>query len=142
MLGRKFGSPQVTKDGVTVAKDIELGDPYENLGAEMVKEVAKKTGDMVGDGTTTASVLTQALLREGIRNLAAGANVMAVRRGIEQAVMVAAEEIRKYSEETRGREDIVRVGAIAANNDELIGELVADGLEKVGKDGVITIEES
>lgn len=142
VLDKKFGSPQITKDGITVAKDIELGDPYDNLGAEMVKEVAKKTGDVVGDGTTTAAVLAQAILREGMKNVAAGANAMAIKRGIDQAVEAVVAEIRKHSKETRDREEISRVGTIAANNDDLIGELVADALDKVGKDGVITIEEA
>jgi len=142
VLDKKFGSPQITKDGVTVAKDIELGDPYENLGAEMVKEVAKKTGDVVGDGTTTAAVLAQAIVREGMKNIAAGANAMAVKRGIERAVEAAVGEIRKHSKDAKGREEILRVATIAANNDEHIGGLVADAIDKVGKDGVITIEEA
>src|SRR4249919_1079631 len=141
VLDKKFGSPLITKDGVTVAKEIELKDSLENMGAQMVKEVASKTSDVAGDGTTTATVLAQAIYREGVRTVAAGANPMAVKRGIERAVEVAVEEIKKLSKPVSG-EMIAQVAAISANNDSTIGNIIADAMKKVGKDGVITVEES
>jgi chaperonin GroEL len=141
VIEKKFGAPIITKDGVTVAKEIELADPLENMGAQMVKEVASKTSDVAGDGTTTATVLAQAIFREGVRTLAAGANPMAVKRGIEKAVAVAVGEIKKFRRDVKG-EMIVQVGTISANNDKHIGGIIADAMKKVGKDGVITVEES
>ena len=142
VLDKKFGSPTVTKDGVTVAKEIELKDAYENMGAQMVKEVASKTSDVAGDGTTTATVLAQIIFREGLKNVTAGANPMDLKRGIDQAVASIVDEIRKAAKEVKSREEIAQVGTISANNDEAIGELIADAMEKVGKDGVITVEEA
>jgi chaperonin GroEL len=142
VLDRKFGSPTVTKDGVTVAKEIELEDPIENMGAQMVKEVATKTSDVAGDGTTTATVLAQAIFGEGLKNVTAGTNPMGIRRGIDQAVQAVVEELKKLSMETKGKKEIAQVGAISANNDAEIGELISDAMEKVGKDGVITVEEA
>jgi chaperonin GroEL len=141
VIEKKFGAPIITKDGVTVAKEIELQDALENMGAQMVKEVASKTSDVAGDGTTTATVLAQAIFREGVRTLAAGANPMALKRGIEKAVEVAVEEIKKLHKDVKG-DMIVQVGTISANNDKHIGELIAEAMKKVGKDGVITVEES
>ncbi|MFY9753926.1 MAG: chaperonin GroEL [Candidatus Acidiferrales bacterium] len=141
VIEKKFGAPIITKDGVTVAKEIELADPLENMGAQMVKEVASKTSDVAGDGTTTATVLAQAIFREGVRTLAAGANPMAVKRGIEKAVAVAVGEIKKFRRDVKG-EMIVQVGTVSANNDKHIGGIIADAMKKVGKDGVITVEES
>jgi chaperonin GroEL len=141
VIEKKFGAPIITKDGVTVAKEIELQDPLENMGAQMVKEVASKTSDVAGDGTTTATVLAQAIFREGVKTLAAGANPMAVKRGIEKAVKVAVEEIEKLHKDVKG-DMIVQVGTISANNDKQIGSIIADAMKKVGKDGVITVEES
>ena len=142
VLDKKFGSPTITKDGVTVAKEIELKDAYENMGAQMVKEVASKTSDVAGDGTTTATVFAQIIFREGLKNVTAGANPMDLKRGIDKAVAVVVDEIRKSSEEVKSREEIAQVGTISANNDSAIGELIADAMEKVGKDGVITVEEA
>jgi chaperonin GroEL len=142
VIDKKFGSPTVTKDGVTVAKEIELADPIENLGAQMVKEVATKTSDLAGDGTTTATVLAQAIFREGLKNVTAGANPMELKRGIERAVEVVVEELKKLSVPSAGRKEIAQVGAISANNDQEIGDLIAVAMEKVGKDGVITVEEA
>jgi chaperonin GroEL len=142
VLDRKFGSPTVTKDGVTVAKEVELEDPIENMGAQMVKEVATKTSDLAGDGTTTATVLAQAIFREGLKNVTAGANPMSLKRGIDLAVERVVEELQQLSVETKGKKEIAQVGAISANNDHEIGELIADAMEKVGKDGVITVEEA
>jgi chaperonin GroEL len=142
VIDKKFGSPTVTKDGVTVAKEIELADPIENLGAQMVKEVATKTSDLAGDGTTTATVLAQAIFREGLKNVTAGANPMELKRGIERAVETVVEELRKLSVPSAGRKEIAQVGAISANNDQEIGDLIAVAMEKVGKDGVITVEEA
>jgi chaperonin GroEL len=142
VLDRKFGSPTVTKDGVTVAKEIELSDPVENMGAQMVKEVATKTSDLAGDGTTTATVLAQAIFREGLKNVTAGANPMAIKRGIDKAVEQVVAELKKISTPTKGKKEIAQVGTISANNDEEIGNLIADAMEKVGKDGVITVEEA
>ena len=141
VLDKKFGSPLITKDGVTVAKEIELKDPMENMGAQMVKEVASKTSDVAGDGTTTATVLAQAIFREGVKTVAAGANPMAVKRGIERAVEVAIEEIKKLSKPVSG-EMIAQVATISANNDSTIGNIIAEAMKKVGKDGVITVEEA
>jgi len=142
VLDKKFGNPTVTKDGVTVAKEIELPDPVENMGAQMVKEVATKTSDVAGDGTTTATVLAQAIFREGLKNVTAGANPMALRRGIERAVELVVEELKKMSVPTKGKKEIAQVGSISANNDKEIGDLIAEAMEKVGKDGVITVEEA
>ena len=141
-IDKKFGSPTITKDGVTVAKEIDLEDVFENMGAQMVREVASKTSDIAGDGTTTATVLAQAIYGEGIKHITAGANAMAVKRGIEKAVEVAVGEIKKMSKPVSGQSEISQVGAISANNDKSIGDLIAQAMEKVGKDGVITIEES
>jgi chaperonin GroEL len=142
VIDKKFGTPTVTKDGVTVAKEIELEDPVENMGAQMVKEVATKTSDLAGDGTTTATVLAQAIFREGLKSVTAGSNPMALKRGIDRAVDAVVEELKKISVATTGRKEIAQVGAISANNDKEIGELIADAMEKVGKDGVITVEEA
>jgi chaperonin GroEL len=142
VIDRKFGSPTVTKDGVTVAKEVELKDPIENMGAQMVKEVATKTSDLAGDGTTTATVLAQAIFREGLKNVTAGVNPMAIKRGIDKAVTKVVEELKGISTPTKGKKEIAQVGAISANNDEEIGNLIADAMEKVGKDGVITVEEA
>jgi len=141
VLDKKFGAPTVTKDGVTVAKEIELEDHFENMGAQMVKEVASKTSDVAGDGTTTATVIAQAIYREGLRNITAGANPMLVKRGIEKAVEKIVEELKKLSKPTKEKKEIAQVGTISANNDEKIGNIIADAMEKVGKDGVITVEE-
>ncbi|HXF03936.1 MAG TPA: chaperonin GroEL [Blastocatellia bacterium] len=141
VLEKKFGSPTITKDGVTVAKEIELPDPLENLGAQMVREVASKTSDIAGDGTTTATVLAQAIFREGVKNVAAGANPMALKRGIEKAVERVVEEIRALAKPVKG-DAIAAVGTISANGDSTIGSLIAEAMHKVGKDGVITVEES
>src|SRR5512142_238866 len=141
VLDKKFGSPLITKDGVTVAKEIELKEPLENMGAQMVKEVASKTSDVAGDGTTTATVLAQAIYREGSKNVTAGANPMAVKRGIEKAVAAVTEELKKLSKPVKGKM-IAQVGTISANNDETIGNIIAEAMEKVGKDGVITVEEA
>ena len=142
VLDRKFGSPTITKDGVTVAKEVELEDPIENMGAQMVKEVATKTSDQAGDGTTTATVLAQAIFREGLKNVTAGANPMSLKRGIDKAVEKVVAELADMSVETAGKKEIAQVGTISANNDEEIGNLIADAMEKVGKDGVITVEEA
>ena len=141
ILDKKFGSPTITKDGVTVAKEIELQDPMENMGAQMVREVASKTSDVAGDGTTTATVLAQALIRDGIKTVAAGANPMALKRGIDRAVEAAAQELTNISKPVKG-EMIAQVGTISANNDKTIGKIIAEAMKKVGKDGVITVEES
>ena len=142
VLDKKFGAPTITKDGVTVAKEIELEDGYENMGAQMVREVASKTSDIAGDGTTTATVLAQAIYREGMRNVAAGANPMSLKRGIDKAVEAAITAIKEQSKETRDHKKIAQVASISANNDVTIGELIADAMDKVGKDGVITVEEA
>jgi chaperonin GroEL len=142
VIDKKFGSPTVTKDGVTVAKEIELSDPIENMGAQMVKEVATKTSDLAGDGTTTATVLAQAIFREGLKNVTAGANPMELKRGIEKAVEAVVEELKKLSAPSAGKKEIAQVGTISANNDKEIGNLIAEAMEKVGKDGVITVEEA
>ncbi len=142
ILDKKFGSPTITKDGVTVAKEIELEDPYENMGAEMVKEVASKTSDTAGDGTTTATVLAEAIFREGLKNVTAGANPMAIKRGIDQAVEGVVEHLKKLSKPIKEKKEIAQVATIAANNDSSIGNQIAEAMEKVGKDGVITVEEA
>ena len=142
VIDKKFGAPTVTKDGVTVAKEIELSDALENMGAQMVKEVATKTSDNAGDGTTTATVLAQAIFREGLKNVTAGVNPMALKRGIDKAVAAITEELKRISVPTSGKKEIAQVGAISANNDPEIGNLIADAMEKVGKDGVITVEEA
>ena len=142
VIDRKFGSPTVTKDGVTVAKEVELRDPIENMGAQMVKEVATKTSDLAGDGTTTATILAQAIFREGLKNVTAGVSPMAIKRGIDKAVTRVVEELKTLSTPTKGKKEIAQVGAISANNDSEIGNLIADAMEKVGKDGVITVEEA
>ena len=142
VIAKKFGSPTITKDGVTVAKEIELKDPFENMGAQMLKEVASKTSDIAGDGTTTATVLAQAIVREGLKNVTAGANPMGLKRGIDQAVDVVVGELKRMSKSTKDRKEIAQVATIASNNDKTIGDLVAEAMEKVGKDGVITVEES
>src|SRR5687767_5449954 len=142
VIDKKFGSPTITKDGVTVAKEIELKDPYEDMGAQMLKEVASKTSDIAGDGTTTATVLAQAIFREGLKNVTAGANPMGLKRGIEQAVEAVTEELKKFSKSTKDKKEIAQVATIASNNDKTIGTLIAEAMEKVGKDGVITVEES
>ncbi|HXT15864.1 MAG TPA: chaperonin GroEL [Gemmatimonadaceae bacterium] len=142
VIDKKFGAPTVTKDGVTVAKEIELTDPLENMGAQMVKEVATKTSDNAGDGTTTATVLAQAIFREGLKNVTAGANPMAIKRGIDKAVQAIVDELKKISVPTSGKKEIAQVGTISANNDAEIGNLIAEAMEKVGKDGVITVEEA
>jgi len=142
VLDKKFGSPTVTKDGVTVAKEIELEEPYENMGAQMLKEVASKTSDVAGDGTTTATVLAQSIFREGLRNVTAGANPMDLKRGIDRAVAAAVSSIHEISKPVSGRKEISQVASVSANNDKAIGDLIADAMEKVGKDGVITVEEA
>jgi chaperonin GroEL len=142
VIEKKFGTPTITKDGVTVAKEIELEDHFENIGAQMVKEVASKTSDVAGDGTTTATILAQAIYREGIKNVTAGHNPMSIKRGIDKAVIAVTAELKKMSQQVKGKLEISQVGTISANNDKQIGDLIADAMEKVGKDGVITVEES
>jgi chaperonin GroEL len=141
VLDKKFGAPTTTKDGVTVAKDIELEEPYENMGAQMVKEVASKTSDVAGDGTTTATILAWSIFKEGIKNVTAGADSMALKRGVDKAVSRVVESLKKLSKPTKEKKEIAQVATIAANNDEEVGNLIADAMEKVGKDGVITLEE-
>jgi chaperonin GroEL len=142
LLEKSWGSPTVTKDGVTVAKEIELGDKFENIGAQMVKEVASKTSDVAGDGTTTATVLAQAIYREGSKLVAAGSNPMAIKRGVEKAVEVVVQELKKMSKQTKDKKEIAQVGTISANNDPSIGSIISEAMEKVGKEGVITVEEA
>jgi len=142
VLDKKFGSPTITKDGVTVAKEIELEDPYENMGAQMVREVASKTSDIAGDGTTTATVLAESIYREGLRNVTAGANPMALQRGIGKAVTAACDQLAKISKKVKDRSEIAQVAAISANGDKTIGDIIADAMDKVGKDGTITVEEA
>src|SRR6266404_888917 len=142
VIEKKFGNPTITKDGVTVAKEIELEDAVENMGAQMVKEVATKTSDIAGDGTTTATVLAQAIFREGLKSVTAGANPMSLKRGIDKAVELVVEELKRISAPTKGKKEIAQVGSISANNDKEIGDLIAEAMEKVGKDGVITVEEA
>ena len=141
VLDKSYGAPTVTKDGVSVAKEIELKDKFENMGAQMVKEVASNTSDEAGDGTTTATVLAQAIIREGLKSVAAGANPMDLKRGIDQAVIVATEELKKLSKPCKDPKAIAQVGTISANADESIGKTIADAMAKVGKEGVITVEE-
>jgi len=142
VLDKKFGSPTVTKDGVTVAKEIELKDPYENMGAQMVKEVAEKTSDNAGDGTTTATILAESIFKEGLKNVTAGSNPMALRRGIDKAVAAVVAELKKLSKPVKDKKEISQIATIASNNDRVIGDLIAEAMEKVGKDGVITVEEA
>lgn len=142
ILEKGFGTPSVTKDGVTVAKEVELKNPFENMGAKMVCEVASKTSDVAGDGTTTATIFAEAIFNQGLRNVAAGANPMAIKRGIDKAVEIVVAELKKISKPVKGRAEIAQVGTISANNDASIGNLLADAMEKVGKDGVITVEEA
>ncbi len=142
VLDKKYGSPTITKDGVTVAKEVELKNPYENMGAQMLKEVASKTSDVAGDGTTTATVLAQAIFREGLKNVTAGADPMGLKRGIEQAVEQVVAELKHMTKSTKDKKEIAQVATIAANNDKTIGSLIAEAMEKVGKDGVITVEEA
>src|SRR6266850_1706033 len=142
VLDKKWGSPTVTKDGVTVAKEIELDDPYHNMGAQMVREVASKTSDVAGDGTTTATVLAESIFREGIKNVTAGANPTSLQRGILKAVDVIVEELKKISKKVSGRKEIAQVATVSANWDTTIGEIIGDAMEKVGKDGTITVEEA
>ncbi len=142
ILDKKFGAPTITKDGVTVAKEIELKDPYQNMGAQLVREVASKTSDVAGDGTTTATVLAQAIFREGAKNITAGGNPMEIKRGIDKAVEVVTDELKKISRPCQSKKEISQIGTISANNDSTIGELIAEAMEKVGKDGVITVEEA
>ena len=142
ILDKKFGAPVVTNDGVTIAKEIELKEPFQNMGAQMVKEVASKTNDVAGDGTTTATILAQSMIHEGLRNLAAGANPMFIKRGIEAATDAAVAAIRKQAKPVKDSATIASVATISANNDPAIGKIIAESMEKVGKDGVITVEEA
>jgi len=142
VLAKKYGSPTITKDGVTVAKEIDLQDKYENMGAQMVREVATKTNDTAGDGTTTATVLAQAIFREGVKNVTAGANPMELQRGIQQATQAAVADLERQSKKVKSKEDLANVASVSANNDREIGELIAEAMERVGKDGVVTVEES
>jgi chaperonin GroEL len=142
VLDKKYGSPVITNDGVTIAREIELEEPYENMGAQMLKEVATKTADVAGDGTTTAIVLAQSMVAQGLRNVTAGANPLHLKRGIEKAVDVTIAELKKLSRDVKGREEIAQVATVSSNNDTEIGELLADAMERVGRDGVITIEEA
>ncbi|MEK6645358.1 MAG: chaperonin GroEL [Candidatus Firestonebacteria bacterium] len=142
VIDKKYGAPTITNDGVTVAKEIELPDPYENMGAQLIKEVATKTSDVAGDGTTTATILAQAIYREGLKNVAAGANSIALKRGVDKAVIAIVEELKKISKPIKDKKEIASVATISAHNDPTIGNLIADAMEKVGKDGVITVEEA
>ena len=142
LIDKKFGAPTVTKDGVTVAKEIDLSDPYENMGAQMVREVASKTADSAGDGTTTATVLAEAVYREGIKNVAAGANPIYLKRGIDKAVAAATAAFAKQSKKVKDREEIRQVATVSANWDATIGDIIADAMDRVGKDGTITVEEA
>jgi chaperonin GroEL len=142
VLDKKWGAPTITKDGVTVAKEIDLPEPFENMGAQMVRQVASKTSDVAGDGTTTATVLAEAIFREGVKNVTAGANPMALKRGIDKAVEAVVAELKTISKPTKGKKEIAQVATVSANNDKQIGDLIADAMEKVGKDGVITVEEA
>src|SRR6266852_4709383 len=142
ILDKKFGSPTITKDGVTVAKEIELEDPYENMGAQLVREVASKTSDIAGDGTTTATVLAESIYKEGLRNVTAGANPTSLQRGINKAVEAIVEELKKISKKVSDRTEIAQVATVSANWDKTIGEIIADAMDKVGKDGTITVEEA
>lgn len=142
VIDKKFGSPTVTKDGVTVAKEIELADPYENMGAQMVREVASKTSDDAGDGTTTATILAEAIYREGLKNVAAGSNPVYLKRGIDKAVEAAVGELHNISKSVEDREEVRQVATVSANWDTQIGDIIADAMDKVGKDGTITVEEA
>lgn len=142
VLDKKFGSPTVTKDGVTVAKEIDLEDPYENMGAQMVREVASKTSDAAGDGTTTATILAEAIFREGLKSVTAGASPIAIQRGIQKAVGAAVDQLAKISKKVKDKEEINQVATVSANWDDTIGEIIADAMDKVGKDGTITVEEA
>src|SRR5206468_7592519 len=142
VLEKSFGAPRITKDGVTVGKEIELDDKYENMGAQMVREVATKTNDTAGDGTTTATVLAQAIFREGVKNVTAGANPMAMQRGIQTATEAAVGELERMSKKVKGKEELANVAAVSANNDRQIGQLISEAMEQVGRDGVVTVEES
>ncbi|MAT16773.1 MAG: molecular chaperone GroEL, partial [Planctomyces sp.] len=141
IIDKNFGNPVVTKDGVTVSKEVELEDPYENMGAKLINEVASKTSDIAGDGTTTATVLARAIYKEGLRSISLGANPTVVRRGIDKAVEAAIAKLEELAKPVSSKEEIAQVGAISANNDDAIGELLADAMEQVGRDGVITVEE-
>src|SRR5512147_935141 len=142
VLDKKWGAPTITKDGVTVAKEVELPDKFENMGAQMVRQVASKTSEVAGDGTTTATVLAESIFREGVKNVTAGANPMALKRGIDKAVEAVVAELKSLSKPTKGKKEIAQIATISANNDKTIGDLLADAMEKVGKDGVITVEEA
>src|ERR1041384_4251128 len=142
VIDKSFGAPRITKDGVTVAKEIELKDKFENMGAQMVREVASKTNDLAGDGTTTATVLAQAIVREGLKSVAAGMNPMDLKRGIDKAVETVTEELKKMSKKVKTNEEIAQVGTISANGEREIGEIIARAMDKVGKEGVITVEEA
>ncbi|HXF02114.1 MAG TPA: TCP-1/cpn60 chaperonin family protein, partial [Arthrobacter sp.] len=141
VLDKKWGAPTITNDGVTIAREVELDDPYENLGAQLAKEVATKTNDVAGDGTTTATVLAQAMTREGLKNVAAGANPMIIRHGIDKAVAQVVEEIAKRSKKVKNSGEIAQVGTISANGEKAIGDIIAEAMQKVGNEGVITVEE-
>src|SRR5687767_5679441 len=141
VLDKKFGSPTITKDGVTVAKEIELEDPFENMGAQLIREVASKTSDVAGDGTTTATVLAEAIYREGLKNVTAGSNPMGLKRGIDKAVTACVDELVRISKKVKDRTEIAQVAMISANGDKTIGDIIADAMDKVGKDGTITVEE-
>src|SRR5262245_41191091 len=142
VLGKKFGTPVITKDGVTVAKEIDLRDKYQNMGAQMVREVAVKTNDTAGDGTTTATVLAQAIYREGVKNVTAGANPMSLQRGIQLATDEVVTELRRMAKKVKSKDDLSNVATVSANNDPEIGRLISEAMEKVGNDGVVTVEES
>src|SRR5881227_700261 len=142
MLSKKYGSPVITNDGVSIAKEIELDDPFENMGAQMVKEVATKTNDIAGDGTTTATVLAQAIFRDGVKNVTAGANPMQLQRGIQLGVEAAVKELERMSKKVKGKEELANVAAVSANNDRELGDLISEAMDKVGKDGVVIVEES
>ncbi len=142
VLDKKFGSPTITNDGVTIAKEIELEDPFENMGAQMVKEVAEKTHDIAGDGTTTATILTQAIIEEGLKHVTAGVNPMYLKRGLEKAAKVVVEKIKELRKEIKSSNEIAQIGTISANNDEKVGELIAEAMEAVGNEGIINVEEA
>ncbi|WP_395688015.1 chaperonin GroEL, partial [Aestuariivirga sp.] len=142
VIEKSFGAPRTTKDGVTVAKEVELEDKFENMGAQMVREVASKTNDLAGDGTTTATVLTQAIVREGAKNVAAGMNPMDLKRGVDMAVAVAIEDIKKRAKKIKGSSEVAQVGTISANGEKAIGDMIAEAMQKVGNEGVITVEEA
>src|ERR1043166_1485543 len=142
VLDKKFGSPTITKDGVTVAKEVELEDPFENMGAQLIREVASKTSDVAGDGTTTATVLAESIYREGLKNVTAGSNPMGLKRGIDKAVVACCEELARISKKVKDRTEIAQVAMISANGDKTVGDIIADAMDKVGKDGTITVEEA